>query len=84
MLSPTSPPLLPLSRKSSDVTFLQARNNCPSCVYVNEVMWNGVAIEGVTIMCESALLVIFLTHPNDPFFHTGIKISWLEARLNSS
>lgn len=34
----------------------QAKNNCPACVYVSGVVWNGVPVKGVTVKCVIAKL----------------------------
>jgi hypothetical protein len=34
----------------------QAKNNCPACVYVSGVVWNGVPVKGVTVKCVIATL----------------------------
>ncbi len=36
------------------LTLLQAHNNCPVCVYVSGVVWNGVVVKGVKVMCVAA------------------------------
>ena len=37
-------------------TVEQAKNNCPACVYVSGVAWNGVPVKGVTVECVNATL----------------------------